>query len=171
MTSFRTITLATMLATLCLTTADADAAIKQRSHASHGPASCQAALPVFDANFRKRPKAFANEGTSTAFVTCDFESLEVFPTAEERTFSISILFINRNSASQMVSCTLVDGQGDINRWVETRSANIAGNSGPSAIDFGGSIADDYRFPALSCAIPPGVEISLVRRTYFEDVGF
>ncbi|MDQ3039816.1 MAG: hypothetical protein M3R16_08480, partial [Pseudomonadota bacterium] len=94
------------------------------------------------------PKAFANEGTSTAFVTCDFESLEVFPTAEERTFFISILFINRNSAPQMVSCTLVDGQGDINRLVETRSADIAGNSGSSAIDFGGSIADDWRFPAL-----------------------
>ena len=76
--------------------------------AIHGPDNCQAALPVFDGNIRKRPRAIANEGTAIAFITCDFEAS---PTALRKVLSVIVRFHNASAAAQSVSCTLVDAFG------------------------------------------------------------
>ena len=100
----------TLLAMLAASAPEADAAPVIRDVISHGTANCQSALPVFDGNIRKRPKAVANEGASNAFVTCDFEST---PNPMSQVAAIRVFFINRNGAATSISCTAVFGIGDI----------------------------------------------------------
>jgi len=138
---------------------------------SHGPANCQPALPVFDGNIRKRPKAVANEGTSNAFVTCDFETTR---NVANKVLQVGMILVNRNAGSVTISCTLVDGIQDISfspsivkSVTIAGGASVRGDIGWSAADNGGA---NYTFPAVSCNLLPGTEIGGVLRAYLDEVG-
>lgn len=140
-----------------------------RDYLSHGVANCQAALPVFDGTIRKRPKALANEGTTTAFITCDFENLA---NPLNRITSVAIFVKNRGTGQATVDCTLVQGFGDnVSGSNLTKSAALAPNGTFSlvwaAADYAG---DNLDVPATSCALPPGTEIYGTQLKYLEDVG-
>ena len=157
------------LATFLLPT-DAAANAVLRDVISHGTANCQSALPVFDGNIRKRPKALANEGSSAAFVTCDFEST---PNAMSQVAVVRVFFINRSAAARTISCTAVFGVGDT-VLVPSNTKSITAAAGEAVElewdannDNGGAF---YSAPALSCNLAPGVEISVVNLSYLEEIG-
>jgi hypothetical protein len=126
---------------------------------SHGTANCQTALPVFDTHVRKRPMAIANEGDTTVFMTCDSENVG----GGGGVAGVSIGLVNRAGAPDVtVSCTLVDGMVYGAAYI-TKSLTIAA-SGTNLLMWEG--AEDTPFgifvaPAVSCALPPGVDIGLV----------
>lgn len=148
--------------------ADVSAATVVRDTLTQGPASCQAALPVFDGNIRKRPLAIMNEGTSTAFITCGSDDLIQ---GNANVNFVQIALTNFNSQEVTMTCSLVDGIGSALAFIP-KSVTIAPDTASgfiswTAADNNGSI---YFFPALSCGLPPGVAISYVRFNYNEEIG-
>lgn len=166
----KTAMIVTILMALSATSPGAGAAEVARMSFSHGPGNCQAALPVFDGNIRKRPKAIANEGSSVAFITCDFEAAPEFPGKVEL---IAVFITNRSNGAALVNCTGVFGVADETYSPSiTKSLGLApGDTEPLAwiagVDNGGTY---FSFPALSCALPPGTEISGTRLRYLEEIG-
>ncbi len=148
---------------------DVSAATVTRDYLSHGTASCQAALPVFDGNIRKRPMALGNEGSATAFVTCDTDSINNNSTGHS---GVGIYFTNRAGAvGVVINCTLVDGAFTaFGSFPKSSAAIPVGSTG--AIIWSAADNEDNNFvaPAVSCALPAGVDISLVQFVYPEEVG-
>jgi hypothetical protein len=143
-----------------------EAASVQRNLIGDAVANCQPALPTFDGNIRKRPMAFANEGDTTAFITCGSEQHN----GDGRIFEV--YFVNRSgSPNVVVHCSLVDGF--VNRGVF-----LPRTSEPIALGGQGWLqwtADDnsgisFVSPTLSCALPPGVDIVGTAYTFVEYVG-
>lgn len=171
MASFPCISSAVVLSgTLLAISAPVNAALVERTVFSHAAANCQAALPVFDGNIRKRPKAVANEGTSTAFITCAFEQL---PEAGNRVQRAVVVFVNRNAGPVSVSCTFVNGFLDNALSPSlTKTTTLQGNQVGSL--FASALADNgnqnFSYVASSCALPPGVEIAYTTLTFFESNG-
>lgn len=166
-----TLPLAAALAFAFVATASAptNATTVVRNHFSHGTASCQAALPVFDGNVRKRPLAFANEGSGNAFVTCDTDS---FSTAAEGTFTLISVFFNNNGAGMpAIDCTLVNIGASATTYVSKSTGAIAPGQSSfllwSSSDNGGEL---FRSPAISCNLPPQTQIGAVGFAYQEDIG-
>lgn len=143
-----------------------------RDYLSHGTASCQAALPVFDGNIRKRPMALANEGTGNAFVTCDTDTMDNFNSEKFKT--VGIYFTNRSAASVTVSCTLVTGLTPFVPIVSfPKTSPTIPSGGNSAVVWtaSGDNSDvNFGYPAVSCNLPAGVEINVTRFVYVENVG-
>ena len=145
-----------------------------RDHLSHGTAGCQSALPVFDGNIRKRPLAVANEGASSAFLTCDFDDIDNNFGGKEK---VGIYFVNQSGAADAtVSCTLVDGvviSPAMTRYFPKVSPPIA--LGATSGILWDAVADAvesgrYIAPALSCSLPPGIAVWAVQNVYPEDIG-
>lgn len=164
-----------MLATT-LTIPTADAATQNRRTFDAAVGVCQGALPNFEGSLRKRPMAVANEGISTAFVSCAPHMSTIFsvggatnPGADH----VWILFRNRTGAPTTANCSLVtsDGLGvaDITiaksvavpagSWVEMQWNATADNGGIN-----------FRLPAFSCSLPPGTDIGHVIYNHTVDVG-
>ena len=147
------------------------AATVVRSHFSHGTANCQSALPVFDGSIRKRPMALANEGVTTSFVTCDSENINA--DAETTGFHlVEIYFRNRSGNDGVaVSCTLVDGVDQASSFLPKQST-LMFIGGTAAVYWDSADNEDTNFgaPAISCALPAGVDITVVGFAYSEDVG-
>lgn len=159
----------TLALALAAASGSAHAVDASRDVISHGPANCQAALPVFDGQIRKRPRAIANEGTGMAFITCDFEGT---PNSLGVVTLAGVRLQNRSSAPATVSCTLVQAVGDIENGPSgTKSVAMAAGSTAllvwTAADFGGNLLSS---PAMSCGVPPGVEIYATKLTYNEAIG-
>lgn len=164
--SFRILLAGLALSVVC---APAESATIYRTHLSHGVANCQPALPAFDGNIRKRPKGIGNEGTSAAFVTCDFEHL---PNALNSVSWAIVYARNNGAASAEFTCTLVQAFGATSYGANVvKTATIAaggsGDIGFGASDNGG---DALTLPAISCKLSPGVEIYGTALAFFEEIG-
>jgi hypothetical protein len=141
-----------------------------RDSLSHGTANCQSALPVFDGNIRKRPAAVANEGTGIAFVTCDSENISNSGTGFS---AINVFFRNRAGADGItVSCTLVDAVFTAGLTVTKVSGAMAAGGAIGLVSWGtaDNSGNNIIAPAVSCALPPGVDISFTNFVYPVDVG-
>ena len=165
-----TLSLATLAIGMTMS-GQADAVTVNRDYLTHGTASCQAALPVFDGKIRKRPKAIANEGTSSAFITCDFDSINNGGTGFT---DIGIFFINRSGVAKTVNCTFVDGIYDV-AFSPSLVKSVVMPTTTAPVSLGVTAATDnagnnFTAPAISCEIPAGVEIAAVRGVYPEEVG-
>src|SRR5690606_41548022 len=104
----------TALATVFLTGAIAaalpvGAATQNHWMQANGSGVCQAALPNFEGQIRKRPLAIQNEGTATAFVTCSPTSLQF---AEASSGGHGVFFKNDSDAGVTIGCTGVMGASD-----------------------------------------------------------
>lgn len=149
----------------------AGAATVVRDHWSHGTANCQAALPVFDGNIRKRPLAFANEGATHAYVTCDTDNFSI---PVEGSFTlVGMYFSNDGADAAEIACTLVDILANGTHYFTESTGAIApgGNSfilwSPSSYYDEGQL---FRAPAISCNLPPQTRINFVDLAYREDIG-
>lgn len=150
----------------------ADAANASRDKLSHGSANCQSALPAFDVNLRKRPQGIRNLGPGSSFITCDSESIDNAPPLGAT--RVGIYFTNVSGANGVsVDCTLVNGFFAGNTFTflpKTSTAMGVGDIGSvswTPVDNGGT---SYSAAAVSCLLPPGVEISVVQYVYPEDIG-
>lgn len=138
-------------------------------YAMHAPAHCQSTLPAQDLSLRRRPLALANESAQTVFVACSFENL---PDASEKVMGFELAFRNRTAISREVKCTMVQGWGDIFTSpfsIVSRNVNVRANSSarfyfsPATETFG----IPFTLPAVSCALPPGVDITGTRLEVLE----
>ncbi|HST43740.1 MAG TPA: hypothetical protein VLK29_00810 [Luteimonas sp.] len=78
----------------------------QSFQTTNGAGSCQAALPSYEVNLRKRPTAIANEGQTNAFVSCSIAS----DFGEVQSLHTYAVVLNNNTAGDVeMSCTLVSG--------------------------------------------------------------
>lgn len=137
----------------------------------HLPVSvCQGALPSYEGAFRKRPRGIRNEGTAPAFLTCALYGNSF----EARNRNVSLVYANPSQQNVTVSCTLVDGglsNGQPPTFSNTQTLSgpgIRGQFGWTANAHNGG--ENFAWPALSCLIPPGVEVVFVSHTIVVDVG-
>lgn len=124
---------------------------------------CEAALPAYDATLRKRPLAVQNEGTTEAFLTCNFISQGREYASVDNPTWLMAWFSARDGVAREIRCTLVTGFGTGNNTYIAKAATLAADGtlrplGWSGGDFGdGSVA---QMPSgaisLSCMLPPGV---------------
>ncbi len=152
------------LATVVLALAPTAAAQAQWTLSQIASASptenCQAALPVFDGNIRKRPLAMQNEGSTSAFVTCAFRGATLFWRQGVIT-GITVNLRNDASTSRTIGCTLVT-QNPLNNApsYSTLSRQLApGASATMQWDADGNGSTLFYTPAVSCSLPPGAAIS------------
>lgn len=143
----------------------ADAATSPRNYQQNGGSACTGTLPTFEGALRKRPKAIANEGTTTAFVTCSALSDQTGP----RPTAVLAWFTNRGAAAATVNCTMIDGDEFNGSTAFPKSKVFAAGLfdgmvwTPSGPTFRASVS-------LSCALPPGVELNFFGHSVQEEIG-
>lgn len=115
---------------------------------------CQAALPNFEGNLRKRPLAIANEGTASAFITCSFPAYQ-----SDTLLSYTVRFHRLGSTNALVSCTAVNGSegSNTNIFVTKITPVLAGQS--AQISWIPAEGISQQFPtSISCELQPNVSI-------------
>ncbi len=136
-----------MAAGVLLPMLTAAAAPVTRTEVGSAVKHCQAALPAYEGQIRKRPKALQNEGSTTVFVTCGFEGRGIgsgimSPNARQ----LTVYFNNYTGELQSVTCTAVEGgngTGSITRtrvsapptrtrWCSTRSTSTPPTAAPGS---------------------------------------
>lgn len=110
-------------------------------------AVCDAPLPQYDASLRKRPRAIANEGTSSIYITCSAAT----DTATDE-LDVNLTFVS-NGPAAAIDCTMVSGTNN-NPVYTIKSTDVYAN-GRDWISFPSLTGTTY---ALSCRLPPGVEM-------------
>lgn len=132
--------------------------------ASQPVARCQGALPVFETAIRKRPLAIQNEGSTTSFVTCGFET-DLAESITGGPLMVDVYFINNTAANVTVNCTAVTGwAGGENEYVAFSADLVPG----ADAEVNNIFVQDTDFAAdgmstglvaLSCSLPAGVGIA------------
>jgi len=148
----------------------AGAVLQQRSAAQSPVNNCQPARPNFEGAFRKRPLGIANEGGSTAFISCALSAQTV---NSPGIHLLLVFFINRGAANAEVSCTLINGLASplgVPTFFPKAFTVTAGRSAGGSWSQGDNGGNPFVAPSLSCAIPPGVEINATQIVYRIDVG-
>lgn len=174
MLSFKSALPAAFLAVACLCTGTSHAVEMTRSFAQNATGTCQAALPSYEGQIRKRPLAIQNEGTANAFVSCSLVGTHYGPNGDGREMtSVFVGLVNNTVAAIDVTCTLSDGLANLiapafiaktvsvpaNGWVELNWTSV---------DNGG---DPFLFSAnVQCNLPVGTGISYTVSLYQEDIG-
>jgi hypothetical protein len=124
--------------------------------------NCQAALPAYEGQTRKRPLAVVNEGSGTAFVTCAFTSEEV----SLNVVSFGTRLSNLSAVSATVNCTAVIGEELENAEYIVKSITLAphddGDLTWTSADNEGLLFDQSI--AISCALPSFVGLNRNRAT-------
>lgn len=162
------------MALMCAALGDARAVEVFRYDYQGAAGVCQPSLPEYEAGLRSRPLGLANEGTTTAFVTCTFRGDD---TAGGRgAWQVLVNVANDGTTSQTVKCTLVDGAASGATSNATYTPKSAGLfiGGAAFIawvptDIAGSPAKINR-PALSCALPAKTTLQYLGINYDENIG-
>lgn len=127
---------------------------------------CQAALPNFDGQIRKRPTAISNEGTGIAFVSCSLVGDN-----SRSTTDLDVRLKNNGTTAQVANCVLVSGTVQSRIFI-TKSLPLA--AGTSALLTWTAVADNggvkFDYPNVQCSFMPGVELDYVERNFKETVG-
>lgn len=138
-------------------------AIDVLSTSGTGPVgNCQAALPTYEGNIRKRPLAITNEGTGPAFVTCALTTEEVSLNVQSFATRIS----NLSAAPATITCTAVVGDELEGADYIAKSATLAPESTGTltwnTADNGGLLF--AKSVAISCNLPPWTGLNRNRIT-------
>lgn len=96
-----------LLIGLFATSGVAQAQFLNRDFAQNATGSCQAALPAFEGQIRKRPLAVQNEGTASAFVTCSFMGTN--QTIGGGISGVELAAANRTNSDIVLTCTMIAG--------------------------------------------------------------
>jgi len=153
---YRSILIASLLTLASATAAATNPQVV--SMAVNAQASCDPALPVYDANVRQRPLAIQNEGVTPGFVTCGFAVDENADNV--RDFGVQVR--NRSLVTQTVTCTAVVGDDRNGADYYAKSITLA----PGAAGVLSWIAaqngenDGWDGPVgSSCLLPPGTSLT------------
>ena len=150
----------------------ADAIEQSRRIRTQGGASCQLSIPTTDTKVRPRATGMRNEGTTNAFVICGIPT----PNGSLTYFEMVVQTID--GVNHAVSCTGVNGQGNINPVYVAKNANTGTNPNSygfmswNASDFGGTAGQNFPLGYFSatCNLPTQASISYFYVDYNEDVG-
>lgn len=167
---------AAVIGSLALATGAAKAAVVQKLQINQAVgAMCQGALPNYEGNFRKRPLAIANEGASSAFLTCGLTSQ--YDVSGGGVPFVQLIVTNRNAANTDMRCTLVDGYIDSTLGFADYfplTINVVGLTDNAftwdASTAGGSKAPVFGYPAISCNVPAKFEVNVEIHQFIEDIG-
>jgi len=143
----------------------ADAATSPRNYQQNGGSACTGSTPAHEGSLRKRPKAIANEGTTTAYITCSALSDQTGP----KPTAVLAWFTNRSAVAVTVSCTMVDGD-EFNGSTAFPASKVFA---PGLFDGMLWTPPGPTFRAavsLSCALPPGVELNFFSHAAQEEIG-
>lgn len=139
-------------AALLLASTQVDALDVLSTQGSGAAGNCQAALPSYEGQIRKRPLALANEGDAAAFVTCALTTEEV--SLNVQGFSTDVR--NLSNVPVTLSCTAVVGEDAGSADYVVKSIELgpqaSGTLSWTGLDAGGVVLADS--VALSCNLPP-----------------
>lgn len=125
-----------------------------RQYSIGASASCRPALPSYDGAIRTRPLAMANEGGSSAFITCSNWST---PYAENN-YNTVVTLTNRSAIAVNVTCTLVAGEGNYGLTYTPQTLTLQPNGSNNLIWGTLATANLPGTLRFSCSLPPGVEL-------------
>lgn len=158
---------------LLLMAPNAHAVTLERSVVQNATGACQAALPSFEGNIRKRLLVVSNDGTTTAVVTCSFASTDR-GVGGQRSIDVVIMNLDNNTASPVnVTCTLADGYSNSSLAYLAKTLTLSANSKNNEYFWGASDNGGLNFfftVNATCALPPGTAIGITFVYYDEDVG-
>lgn len=147
---------------------DAMSATTRGRYYQNAAGICQASLPSYEGAIRKRPTAVANEGSSSAFVSCSA------PTSAESSTGIEQIYVvlyNRTGAAIPVTCTFVHsyqaGGTLVPKTVSVPANNRAFLSWTRA-DVGDPAS--LTFANLNCALEPGTDVGYMYYYYTYEIG-
>lgn len=148
----------------------AQAATISRTETTLSSAACQPALGAFHQAIRARPAAMKNESGSSAYITCGLRSVR----GNQRYIRQAGVYLrNEGSVQRSVQCTLVDvGTDFANPTYHPKTLVLAAGQPPTLLAWNqsdnGGLA--YRYPAVSCALPPDTGVGAVLRVFDEEIG-
>ena len=162
---------ATTLVAGLLATSPAQATTVTRTMEDQGGPACQLSVPTTSTQVRPRASGMRNEGTTSAFVICQF-------TATSTPFTqVSIVLASIDGADHNLSCTAMSGYGTGGAYFSTfsifvRASDTAGTSvGWNSGYFDPSLDTlPSRAVSVTCNLPPGMAIVSTYAYYDEDVG-
>lgn len=135
---------------------------------ANGSGACQAALPNYEGQIRKRPLALQNEGTLAAFVTCSPLSLMGNPL---HTSGHGLTLVNMTNGELQVSCTGVNGPVFGATYMpKTVVVPANGTAALNWLEADGVSELNMHAISMSCSIPPGIGIHDVHTRQVVDVG-
>lgn len=170
MTLSKTLFAATLAASL-LAAAPAPATTIERIMEDQGGPACQLSVPTTSTQVRPRASGMRNEGTTSAFVICQF-------TATSTPFTQGgIVLASIDGADHSLSCTAMSGYVTQTAYYSTfnivvRASDSAGTSvGWNSGYFDPSLSTlPSRGFSVTCNLPPGMAIVSTSAYYEEDVG-
>jgi hypothetical protein len=124
--------------------------------------NCQAAMPAYEGNVRKRPLSLVNESEATSYVTCALTTEEV----SLNVTGFSTRLSNISSQPRTVSCTAVVGDELEGASYIVKSITLAPHA-DGTLAWGTGDNNGLLFSksvALSCALPPWVGLNRNRVT-------
>ena len=143
----------------------ASAGYNYRSIRQKAVASCQAPLPVYDKQLRKRPGGIVNESSVPVYVACGLPT-NVFADTRQ----VDVQFTNLSNTPVTIVCTLATGDNTAGATSYVQSLMIPTASW-SAITFDAlEYNDDQPFEddaGLSYKLPPNVELNSTGVTFYE----
>lgn len=151
----------------------ASSATVTRTQVQNGTGACQAALPSYEGNIRKRPLGLNNEGTGAAFVSCSMKS-DSFYDGIGNGFN-GLQLSNAGAAEATVNCSLVTG-GTLpvasatyfpKAFTVPAGASVVASWDPALDNEGEQFAHTLNY---SCNLPPGLQINVVFTNIEEEVG-
>ncbi len=170
--------LSTLILAACASmgASDAGAVTQSRTWTQNAVGPCQAALPAFEGQIRKRPLALQNEGTGTAFVSCAFSAAGSSDLVSGSITRVYVYAASIDGAAHTISCTGVTGfNTDQNQFV-VKTATLSADGSQSRMQWNVSDFSDSPavFPrstfSVSCRVDPGVGLNDTHVQFNEDVG-
>jgi len=154
---------------------DASAALASRILNQNPAGVCQAALPVYDGQIRKRPKAIQNEGSSPAFVTCSWTAQGQLGENPGNPTAFAMFFSVNDGQPDHVTCIAVLGMQGQTIPTYTRGTDLHSAGGVRQLvwypeDFGGSGEFRSALINVSCLLNPGVGINASQLSFKEEIG-
>lgn len=134
-----------------------------------GGAACQLSVPTISSEVRPRASGMRNEGSTNAFVICQFTSNSSYAFNYARLDIISI-----DGKNHTVQCTGMNGDVIYGAKYSTKTYGIS-TSGYSSFmwlpaDFAAANAFGNRYFSATCNLPPGTSIIKVLASSELDVG-
>jgi len=169
--------------------APADAAPDIRYVQLNGSGMCTLSIPTTDTKVRPKATGFRNEGTTNAFVICNFTSLPGYDGSVNfgDPQAVALILYSLDGNNHDVTCTAVSGVqgfssiGANPQQYVTKTLIVNNTTAPYQAagvvfkwvpaDFGGTdqILDDAAF-SVTCQLPPNVAINIGIMQGQEEIG-
>lgn len=135
-----------------------------------GPA-CQLSVPTTASEVRPRASGMRNEGSTSAFVICQFPSTGGFPYTNATLYIVSI-----DGKDHTVQCTGMSGYVTYEPKYSTKTYLVASNLSDAtdfrwnSDDFGAHSDLGSAYFSVTCNLPPGTSIVKLNASYYAEIG-